>query len=76
MHSFLWMHRKAQELCPIRFEKDCLDLLAFTGHKALLGPTGTGGLIVGEKVDALLARGRNRRRFFVARAAVRTSPPA
>jgi len=27
------------------------DLFAFTGHKALLGPTGTGGLIVGEQVD-------------------------
>jgi cysteine desulfurase family protein len=36
---------------PIHFEKDCLDLLAFTGHKALLGPTGTGGLIVGERVE-------------------------
>jgi len=27
------------------------DLLAFTGHKALLGPQGTGGLCVGERVD-------------------------
>jgi len=36
---------------PIRFENDCLDLLAFTGHKALLGPTGTGGLVVGERVE-------------------------
>jgi cysteine desulfurase / selenocysteine lyase len=36
---------------PIRFEDDCLDLLAFTGHKALLGPTGTGGLLVGERVE-------------------------
>jgi cysteine desulfurase family protein len=36
---------------PIRFEKDCLDLLAFTGHKALLGPTGTGGLVVGERAE-------------------------
>jgi cysteine desulfurase/selenocysteine lyase len=36
---------------PIQFEEDCLDLLAFTGHKALLGPTGTGGLIVGERVE-------------------------
>jgi cysteine desulfurase/selenocysteine lyase len=36
---------------PIDFEKDCLDLLAFTGHKALLGPTGTGGLLVGERVE-------------------------
>jgi cysteine desulfurase/selenocysteine lyase len=36
---------------PIQFERDSLDLLAFTGHKALLGPTGTGGLIVGERVE-------------------------
>jgi cysteine desulfurase/selenocysteine lyase len=36
---------------PIQFERDCLDLLAFTGHKALLGPTGTGGLIVGGRVE-------------------------
>lgn len=38
-------------VAPIRFENDCLDLLAFTGHKALLGPTGTGGLVVGERVE-------------------------
>jgi selenocysteine lyase/cysteine desulfurase len=30
---------------------DLIDLLAFTGHKALGGPMGTGGLIVGERVD-------------------------
>ncbi|MBP1624644.1 MAG: csdB nifS, partial [Acidobacteria bacterium] len=36
---------------PINIERDCLDLLAFTGHKALLGPTGTGGLAVGERVE-------------------------
>jgi cysteine desulfurase / selenocysteine lyase len=36
---------------PIDVVKDCIDLLAFTGHKALLGPTGTGGLVVGERVD-------------------------
>jgi selenocysteine lyase/cysteine desulfurase len=36
---------------PIQFERDCLDMLAFTGHKALLGPTGTGGLVVGERVE-------------------------
>jgi cysteine desulfurase family protein len=29
-----------------------IDLLAFTGHKGLLGPTGTGGLVLGEDVDA------------------------
>ena len=27
------------------------DLLAFSGHKGLLGPQGTGGLVVGEGVD-------------------------
>jgi cysteine desulfurase / selenocysteine lyase len=35
----------------IDVEKDCIDLLAFTGHKALLGPTGTGGLVVGERAS-------------------------
>ncbi len=28
-----------------------VDLLAFTGHKGLLGPTGTGGLVIGEGVE-------------------------
>ena len=36
---------------PIDMQADSIDLLAFTGHKALLGPMGTGGLIVGEQVD-------------------------
>ncbi len=36
---------------PIDVEKASIDLLAFTGHKALLGPTGTGGLVVGERVE-------------------------
>ncbi|WP_099191870.1 aminotransferase class V-fold PLP-dependent enzyme [Tepidibacter mesophilus] len=31
---------------PIDVKKDNIDLLAFTGHKSLLGPMGTGGLIV------------------------------
>ena len=34
---------------PIDMGKASIDLLAFTGHKALLGPTGTGGLLVGER---------------------------
>ncbi len=37
--------------CPIDLEVDRIDLLAFTGHKALGGPMGTGGLIIGERVD-------------------------
>jgi cysteine desulfurase family protein len=36
---------------PIDVEADAIDLLAFTGHKALHGPPGTGGLVIGERVD-------------------------
>jgi cysteine desulfurase family protein len=35
---------------PIDVEKDVIDLLAFTGHKSLYGPQGTGGLIIGERI--------------------------
>lgn len=31
---------------PIDMEEDHISLLAFTGHKSLLGPTGTGGLAI------------------------------
>lgn len=33
-----------------------VDLLAFTGHKGLLGPTGTGGLVVGSEVEVRSTR--------------------
>lgn len=36
---------------PIDMQADMIDLLAFTGHKSLCGPMGTGGLIVGDRVD-------------------------
>ncbi len=36
---------------PIDMEADGIDLLAFTGHKALGGPMGTGGLVIGQRVD-------------------------
>jgi cysteine desulfurase family protein len=36
---------------PIDMQALGIDLLAFTGHKALLGPPGTGGLVIGERVD-------------------------
>lgn len=35
---------------PINVEADSIDFLAFTGHKSLLGPTGTGGLYIGPRV--------------------------
>ncbi len=37
---------------PIDMQADGIDLLAFTGHKSLYGPMGTGGLIFGERVDS------------------------
>lgn len=36
---------------PIDMDGSGIDVLAFTGHKGLLGPTGIGGLIVRENVD-------------------------
>jgi cysteine desulfurase/selenocysteine lyase len=36
---------------PIDVEADSIDLLGFTGHKSLYGPMGTGGLVIGERVD-------------------------
>jgi cysteine desulfurase/selenocysteine lyase len=37
---------------PIDVQADGVDLLAFTGHKSLYGPMGTGGLVIGERVDS------------------------
>ncbi len=36
---------------PIDLPALGIDLLAFTGHKGLYGPTGTGGLVLGEGLD-------------------------
>lgn len=35
---------------PIDVERDCIDLLAFPGHKGLLGPQGIGGLYIREGI--------------------------
>ncbi|MBU0718483.1 MAG: aminotransferase class V-fold PLP-dependent enzyme [Planctomycetes bacterium] len=37
---------------PIDMSADQIDLLAFAGHKSLLGPSGTGGLVIGDNFDA------------------------
>lgn len=36
---------------PVDVQAGEIDLLAFTGHKSLCGPMGTGGLVIGERVD-------------------------
>jgi cysteine desulfurase family protein len=40
---------------PLDVTRDGIDLLAFTGHKALLGPPGTGGLYIRPGVEGKLA---------------------
>jgi len=37
---------------PLDMQAEQIDLLAFTGHKSLYGPMGSGGLIVGERGNA------------------------
>ncbi len=37
-------------VCEINVDEDYIDMLAFTGHKGPLGPTGTGGLYVGGRL--------------------------
>lgn len=38
-------------IIPIDVEKMNVDMLAFSGHKGLLGPLGTGGLYVSDKIS-------------------------
>ncbi|GAB4544036.1 MAG: aminotransferase class V-fold PLP-dependent enzyme [Phycisphaerales bacterium] len=39
---------------PIDVQRDCIDLLAFPGHKGLLGPLGTGGLYIRPGLERML----------------------
>jgi len=52
-HGLVFMVDAAQSAggLPIDVEKAHIDLLAFPGHKGLLGPPGTGGLYIGEAVN-------------------------
>jgi cysteine desulfurase family protein len=50
-HDLLFLVDAAQTagVLPIDIQAMCIDLLAFPGHKSLLGPTGTGALYVGPR---------------------------
>jgi cysteine desulfurase family protein len=52
-HNLLFLVDAAQTAgaYPIDMEMEKIDLLAFTGHKSLYGPQGTGGLVIGERVE-------------------------
>lgn len=52
-HDLLFLVDAAQTAgtYPIDVEEDGIDLLAFTGHKSLYGPQGTGGLVIGVRVE-------------------------
>lgn len=52
-HDLLFLVDTAQTagVIPIDMEEASIDLLAFTGHKSLYGPMGTGGLIIGQRID-------------------------
>jgi cysteine desulfurase family protein len=52
-HGLLFLVDAAQTggAYPVDVQQMKIDLLAFTGHKALLGAQGTGGLCIGERVD-------------------------
>ncbi|MDA8442511.1 MAG: aminotransferase class V-fold PLP-dependent enzyme [Peptococcaceae bacterium] len=52
-HNVAYLVDAAQTagVIPINVEEMCIDLLAFPGHKGLLGPQGTGGLYVGPRVN-------------------------
>lgn len=51
-NDILFMVDAAQTagVCEIDVITSCIDMLAFTGHKGPLGPTGTGGLYVGDRL--------------------------
>jgi cysteine desulfurase family protein len=52
-HDFLFLVDAAQTagVVPIDVREMYIDLLAFPGHKSLLGPTGTGALYVGPRAQ-------------------------
>ena len=51
---FLVDSAQSAGVLPIDMEAMHIDALAFTGHKGLLGPQGTGGFVLGERMIPLL----------------------
>jgi len=52
-HNLIFMVDAAQTVgkYPLDVQANNIDLLAFSGHKGLFGPPGTGALYIGERVD-------------------------
>ncbi|UCD09357.1 MAG: aminotransferase class V-fold PLP-dependent enzyme [Dehalococcoidales bacterium] len=52
-HNLIFMLDAAQTAGKYQLDvqTDNIDLLAFSGHKGLFGPPGTGGLYIGERVE-------------------------
>jgi selenocysteine lyase/cysteine desulfurase len=52
-HNLILMVDAAQTVgkYPLDVQANHIDLLAFSGHKGLFGPPGTGALYIGERVD-------------------------
>ena len=55
-HNLLFIADCAQSAgsIPVDMEKMDIDILCFTGHKALLGPQGTGGFIIRDEAVPML----------------------
>lgn len=52
-HNIPFLVDSAQSAGAMKIDvkEDNIDILAFTGHKSLLGPMGTGGLIINTNID-------------------------
>ena len=52
-HNIPFLVDSAQSAGAMKIDvkEDNIDILAFTGHKSLLGPVGTGGLIINTDID-------------------------
>lgn len=49
--TFLVDVAQSAGVIPVDMQKCCIDMLAFTGHKGMLGPMGVGGFVLGDRID-------------------------